>query len=106
MIRTVLCTFRARQDLIDLAAWIAADNPDATRRFIDAARATAEDLSDQPERGTPRAFASPALAGIRMSAVKGFRRHLMFYRPDDSHILIVRVLHGSLGDNRVMGEDN
>jgi toxin ParE1/3/4 len=38
---------------------------------------------------------NPRLADIRVWAVKGFRNHLVFYRPIEEGIEVLTVLHGA-----------
>jgi toxin ParE1/3/4 len=54
---------------------------------------TFEQLADMPELGSLREFKHPSLAQIRVWQVQGFRNHLVFYRPFQSGIEIIRVLH-------------
>lgn len=67
------------------------------RRFLAGVRATLERLAADPEIGSPRRFSGSALAGLRIWPVRGFRRHLLFYRPlvDDEGIEVVRLLHAA-----------
>ena len=48
-----------------------------------------------PQMGSPREFGDPRLFGIRVWRVKGFPRHLIFYRTIEGDVEIVRVLHGA-----------
>ena len=47
-----------------------------------------------PEMGSPREFENPRLTGLRMWPIKGFLRYLIFYRPFEDGIEIIRVLRG------------
>jgi toxin ParE1/3/4 len=46
-----------------------------------------------PELGIVREYDDPALLGVRMWRVTGFPNHLIFYRPIERGIEVVRVLH-------------
>lgn len=48
-----------------------------------------------PELGSLREFTHPSLAQVRVWRVQDFRNHLVFYRPFQSGIEVVRVLHGA-----------
>lgn len=50
-----------------------------------------------PERGAPCRFDSPELAGLRWIPVKGFPKHLVFYRflSEQDAILVVHIVHGA-----------
>jgi toxin ParE1/3/4 len=93
------------RDLVELADYLAEQNPELADRFIDAAEATFHYLVESPDVGNPCHFESPEAAGIRRWHVKGFPNHLIFYRPIGDGIDVVRVLHAardieSLFDNR------
>jgi toxin ParE1/3/4 len=64
-------------------------------RFYDAARSTFEKIAQMPALGERRDSANPRLAGLRVWRVEGFEKHLIFYRPTEGGIEIVRVLHGA-----------
>jgi toxin ParE1/3/4 len=93
--RRILRRPAADRDVRQAALVIAADNPSAAIRFVDAVRATEKLLLDAPGVGTARDYGNPALAGMRWHSVKGFRRYLIFYIPRSDGIEIVRVLHGA-----------
>jgi toxin ParE1/3/4 len=64
-------------------------------RFDDAAAAAFEKLARMPGLGERRESPNPRLAGLRVSPIDGFPNHLVFYRPIDGGIEVVRVLHGA-----------
>lgn len=86
----------AIQDLVDTALYLAetSENDALAFRFLDAAQATFERLVAMPALGAPGRLRHPALAHVRVWRVTGFRNHLIFYRPTDSGIEVLRVLHG------------
>ena len=86
---------RAREDIIEQTLYIAEDNPDAADRFLDAVERAFEILADMPEMGNLRQFRHDRLLGIRMWPIHGFERHLVFYRPVDDGIEVIRVLYGA-----------
>ena len=45
--------------------------------------------------GVKRSFRHASLQDLRMHPVRGFERHLVFYRERDDGIEVVRVLHGA-----------
>jgi toxin ParE1/3/4 len=55
--------------------------------------------------GNPREFRDPALTGMRSWPIRGFGNHLVFYRPTDDGIEILRVLHGARDLRRVFNGD-
>jgi toxin ParE1/3/4 len=62
---------------------------------LDAVEATLSFLAANREAGERCFFTSARTFGIRVWAVRGFRNHLVFYRPTEQGIDVVRVLHGA-----------
>jgi toxin ParE1/3/4 len=64
-------------------------------------------LLQLPERGALCRFKSPELAGLRWIPVRGFPKHMIFYRfdGDDQLLLIVHILHGSRDLTAILGEE-
>jgi toxin ParE1/3/4 len=85
----------ADRDLDELAAFIAKDDVGAALRFYDAVARAYEQLLDQPGIAASRDFDNPELRALRMWPVPRFPNHLIFYRPTDDGIEIVRVLHAA-----------
>jgi len=85
----------ARQDVLEIASYIAADNLDAAERFLDAAEQTFALLASMPLMGRACEFRSPQAQGLRMWRVHGFERYLIFYRPSEDGVDVVRVLHAA-----------
>lgn len=85
----------AEADIVASALHIAADNPAAAARFIDAVDATIRVICELPGAGRLRAFEHRALAGIRSWLVTDFANYLVFYRPTEHGIEVLRVLHGA-----------
>ncbi len=86
---------QAQDDVEEQALYIARDNVEAARRFMEATLNAFDDLLRMPEIGRPRSFKRSELAGLRSWAVRGFEEHLIFYRPTDDGIEVIRVLHGA-----------
>jgi toxin ParE1/3/4 len=86
---------RAERDLDQHFLYIAKHNEPAAERFVLAARATLERLAAAPELGEIWQCANPALAGIRVWRLSGFENYLVFYRPIDDGIEVIRILHGA-----------
>jgi toxin ParE1/3/4 len=86
----------AEDDLLEIAAYIAQDNPDRALSFLDELEAKCLSLSHAPGIGTMR----PELGkGIRMLP---HGRYLLFYRELAAMIRIERVMHGA---RDIGGED-
>ena len=88
-------TPKARQDLDEIAEYIAADNLDAAIRFCLAIEDAAEKLAEMPGLGTARQFANPMAARVRSWIVRGFGNYIIFYQPVDDEVEIVRIIHGA-----------
>ena len=93
------------RDLIELATYIAEDNLDASDRFLVAAEETFNQLAKTPWMGKLSQFSNPNLADIRQQAVKGFKKYLVFYRPTDLGVEILRVIHGARDIQAILDED-
>jgi toxin ParE1/3/4 len=80
----------AEADLLDIAEFIARDNPIAAREWVDAVRQRCHLLSQHPLMGESRP--GFGVAGCRSISV-GF--YVIFFRPSASGVEIARILHGS-----------
>jgi toxin ParE1/3/4 len=52
-------------------------------------------LSDFPETGSLCSFQSPAIQDTRRAPIKGFPRHLPFYRVRQDQLTVLRIVHGA-----------
>lgn len=85
----VILSPQAEQDLLEIWLYIADDHPDNADRFLDRLHEKALLLAEFREMGAAR----PELGeGIRCFPVERF---VLYYRPNDSGIELVRVLRGS-----------
>ena len=92
-------------DLIDLAYYIALDNVETANLFLDKVEESFRGLERMPLMGSTREFQDSTLAGIRMWRVKGFPKHLIFYRPNKDGVEIIRVLHSARDIAGIFSED-
>jgi toxin ParE1/3/4 len=96
----------ADRDLDDQAAYLATQaSLETALRFYDAASYTFGKIASMPGIGKRWPSANPRLAGLRVWRVEGFGKHLIFYRPADDGIEIIRVLHGARDIDSVMGSE-
>lgn len=86
---------QADADLEELAEYIAQHNPRVAHRFYDAADAAFQLLAQMPAMGAACEFRNPAAADLRLWPIHAFEKHVIFYRPIDNGIEVVRVLHAS-----------
>lgn len=63
-------------------------------RFLEAAQESIRQLCVRPGMGSPRAFANPALDGLRSWPVQGFSAIRIYYVVAGKTLRVVRVLHG------------
>jgi toxin ParE1/3/4 len=103
---TVLKRPAARIDLAGCYAYIGERNPDAADRFLQAAEATLAALARMPGTGAPYEVTSPRLQGLRCAQVKRFRNYLIFYRPIDGGIDVIRVLHAARNIKAILEEED
>lgn len=79
----------AEDDLVSIWRYIAEDDIDAADRLLDRFDEAFTLLADNPRIGRPRPELMP---NFRSFAVG---RYMIFYRPDDDGIEIIRVIHGA-----------
>ncbi|MDE0064875.1 MAG: type II toxin-antitoxin system RelE/ParE family toxin [Gammaproteobacteria bacterium] len=91
MTRAVLST-AAERDILEIAEWIAVENPAAARGFRAALDTIATTLGDHPRIGAlkPELAAPP----VRFVPLRGYP-YIVVYTPDRDPPLILRVLHGA-----------
>lgn len=80
----------AAADLLDIAAFIARDNPSAAREWLSAVHDRCQSLARHPHSGELRP--GFGVAGCRSVTVGVY---VIFFRPGDDGVEIARVLHGS-----------
>lgn len=101
----VLRQLKAIEDLEEISDYIAEHNQAAALRFLQAVEDSFQLLERLPLAGRVCRFRSPDLAGVRKRVVDGFRRYVIYYRPIDDGIEVLRVLHGSRDSRALLGED-
>lgn len=87
---------RARQDILELVAYVAADSPKAAAKLYDAyERILATTLAATPDIGRPYRSAAARLRGVCAVSIGRFRNYLIFYRRQGDEVEVLRVLHGA-----------
>jgi toxin ParE1/3/4 len=87
---------QAEADLTDqFVYYLTNAGADVAERFLTAVEEATQRLLDTPGLGVKRSFRHPSLQDLRMHPVRGFERHLIFYREREDGIELVRVLHGA-----------
>jgi toxin ParE1/3/4 len=95
MLSPSLFSPQAWDDMRDIVAYIAADNPKAAARFVPALEATYEQLVALPGMGSVRHFGRKDLPEVRMVPVTGFENYLVFYVALQTHVQVLRILHAA-----------
>lgn len=95
MTKKIIVRPSARQDLIEQFAFIDERSQETADRFLEMFDRTLGELSKMPEMGSPQQFNNPHLKGVRRWRIHDFEKHLIFYRPVDDGIEILRVLYAS-----------
>ena len=93
---------RAFADLHAQAGFIAEDSWVAALRFYDAVDATCRHLARWPESGALYDSRRKRVRVVRLFPVRGFDRHLVFYRVENDTIVIVRILHSARNIPRIL----
>lgn len=88
-------TPEARRDLVEIADYISGNSVEASMRFLDAAEGTIDFLAANPQIGQSFVPENEPIPPLRIWPIDGFRNHLIFFRPTDDGVEIVRVLHGA-----------
>lgn len=94
---------KVRADLLNIATYIARDNPTAAISFLDAVQGTLDDLVLHPRMGRLKIFKNSRIAPCRTFSVRSFPNYLIFYKllflnaqdENEQTFLVVRVLHAA-----------
>lgn len=105
MIRRVTIRPAADRDLDDHFDYLAPDSLEMAQRLLDAAHATFDELLETPGMGRRKELRNPRLADLRQWRIRGFPRHLIFYRETAGGIEVVRVLHGARDIDPILEEE-
>ena len=85
----VLRTSKAEEDLVGIWSYIAADSLLAADKLLDDIDAACKMLSTNPLAGRLREELAPQLRSFGVSV------YIVFYRPTDAGVIVIRVLHGA-----------
>lgn len=87
---------QAEVDLDGHARNIARDNLEAGLRLYGLAEETYQMLGDMPYMGAIYHTNKSELMGMRYIPIKEYSRYLVFYKPIDSGVDVIRVLHARM----------
>jgi toxin ParE1/3/4 len=97
---------QAERDLEECFVFLGERDLDTGLDFLFAAEQTFEQLAQMPFLGSPREFRSTRLRGLRQWHIKGYEQYLIFYRPTEVGIEVLRVLHSRRDIETVLEELN
>src|SRR5438552_19109060 len=82
----VVLRTKAARDIEDIADYLAGRKPAAAQCFTLGVQDALAQLARHPGLGAPRDYGNPALAGLRMRPINGFKSYLIFYLLRDTGI--------------------
>ena len=94
MSRKIVQRSLARQDILDLIAYITNDKHSAAQNVFAAYEHTLSLLAENPEIGWSYPTDNPRLSGLRAFPIGRYRSYLIFYRYGSGTLDVIRVLHG------------
>jgi toxin ParE1/3/4 len=101
MRRRVIRRPAANRDLIECFVYIGSDSEESATRFLRAAEETFVDLAAMPGMGVATSLGEPGDQSLRRWRIRGFENFLIFYRPIEDGIEVIRVLHGAREIERI-----
>ena len=106
MNRRAIILPEAEADIAEQYAWYLTEaGEEVADRFLAAFAATARLAFEHPDGGAGRGYLDPALRTLRMLTVHDFGHHLLFYRPTERGIDVVRVLHSARDIETMLREE-
>lgn len=92
---TIERSVEAMCDLDGLVDYLRTSSIELAQRFVECSETTFRFLAENREVGHLCWFAHQELMNIRVWLIERFKKHLVFYRPTETGIEIVRALHGA-----------
>src|SRR5581483_4169819 len=80
-------------------------SPEVAWRFRSAVMEAVEQIGFMPGAGAHREVRNPALSGLRMWIIPGFRNHLIFYLTPEGRAEIIRVFHAAQDIKTLLEEE-
>ena len=96
MILQIKPSDHAKEDIAIQMSWYERQAGEiVAARHEQALRCSFQTLAENPNAGRPRRFRAVELAELKsFAAASPFDKHLIFYRADDSGLMVERVVHG------------
>jgi toxin ParE1/3/4 len=90
-------------DIVEQAEWYSTQSGTALAgRWAKAVTAAILRVVSRPATGAPCTFRSSELANVRRTAIRGFPKHLLFYKFDSGEVFVLRVVHGARDLERLL----
>ena len=93
----ILMTRQSRTDLVEILLYIRRDNPRAAKRLLRTINDKLQLLAEFPGLGRPREELARSLRSFPIG------NYVVFYRPIEPGIQLIRVLHGGRDQRRYFG---
>jgi len=87
--------YAAEDDLTEIGNYFDECDDTLSARFYECFWKTVQTLVRSPYLGERCQFRKAKTKGMRIWQVSGFSNYLIFYRPQDERLEILRVLHGA-----------
>lgn len=94
----------ALRDLEQIVDYISLNSTEVAHRLLQCADESFRFLQANREAGQECRFKAGGADEIRVWPVQGFRNFLIFYRPSDEGVEILRVLHGARDIESLFGD--
>jgi len=88
-------TPRADEDIDDCFGYLAAQSMSAAERFLESLHRATRQIADTPKMGTRVELRSKKRLELRRWGLGGFENYVVYYRPIEGGISIVRILHAA-----------
>ena len=95
----------AENDLSEIGDYFDERSDTLSQRFYEHFLRTAQTLAKSPYLGERCRFRNPKTKGMRVWQVAGFSSYLIFYRPQEDRLEILRVLHGSRNYAKIFNDE-
>ena len=97
-------TVNAQTDITEIGFYFAERDQEVKQRFYQAIDQTILTLARSPYLGERCSFRNPKTTGMRIWQVYGFSNYLIFYRPQNERLEVLRVLHGARDYTTIFNE--
>lgn len=100
--RRVAFSDAAIADILEQSDWyVAQSRRPLAQRWEKAVTSAIALIVNHPAAGAQCSFRALELHDVKRTTVRGFPRHLLFYRFDEEEIFILRVVHGARDSERL-----